>query len=145
MSVIGVQNVLGLPDLTADLLYLSVVGLCSPPGFSCCSRVDTLLLRFLLRTCSYCDDLAAASGVSPLTCVWGSVRNTLSLSSVTDSDLNFGFAILVAPCVFMGGFGDIKSLSFCHLSLVGLFRGSVRVVLSPLFPVRIVGHQSLLC
>ena len=124
MNVVGAQNVLGLSDLTADLLYLSTVGLCSLPGFSCCSQLDTLLLCLLLHTCLYRDGLGAVSGVSPLTCILGFVRNTLSLSSVTDSDLNFGFAILVALCVFMGGFGNIKSFCYSHLSLAGLFKGS---------------------
>lgn len=51
----------------------------------------------------YRDDLVAVSGVSPLASVLGFVRKTLSLSSVIDIDLDFGFAILAAPCVFMRG------------------------------------------
>lgn len=75
----GVQNVMGLPDFSADLLHLSAVGLCSLRGFSCCSQADALLvLCSLLRMCFYHNGLVAVSGVSLFACIWRFVRNTLS-------------------------------------------------------------------
>lgn len=82
--------------------------------------------------------------MSPFACILKFVKNTLSLSSVICVDLDFGFAVLLAPCVFMRGFGDNKNLCHCHFSMVGLLKGLVVVPLRSFVSLPDC-FQSLLC